>query len=190
MPIRRGGRELSAREQAAELRKLTGWSRQEYQRRYDVLRNRVRTYERATGATEPINVADLMFRNERRRIMSARYGEPYQPTALYQAIMQAPASGSSRPISTRTQTRIEDAELQRALRQFGGVIYNSKYSEELLNIMQTGLQMERDELGTFDRVEFARIAEQRARDLQEERETAQRLNQNLRDPRNYTFFHS
>lgn len=186
MPIQRGGRTLTNRERAAEIRRLTGWTKEEYNRRYDVLRNRARNYEATTGAERgSINVGDLLYRDVRRRAMAQRYGEEYKPTALYRVVSETPASSTARRISQRGFQRVREAEAVRGETQFSGILYNSKFSEEL--------QKRRAELidaGTYDPIEFNKILEQYARRLQQERENAAAFNAATRNPFDYINWHS
>lgn len=186
MPIRRGGRILTNKERAAEIRRLTGWTQAEYNRRYDVLRNRARNYEAATGAERgSINVGDLLYRDARSRAMAQRYGEQYRPSGLYEAVSAAPASSTGRRISKAGIARVSTAEQSRGIRQFSGILYNSKYSEQLLQLQQELILS-----GTYDPIEFNKILEQYARRLQKERENAAAFNAATRDPFDYINWHS
>lgn len=186
MPIRRGGRTLTKRERKAETMKLSGWDEKTYNRKYDVLRNRTRNYEKATGV-EPgsIDVGDLLYRNQRRVAMSKRYGEEYKPTALYAAISATPAGSTGRQISQRGIQRVKAAEEVRGNIQFSGILDNSKFSIELQKI-----KADMVEAGTYDPIEFNKVLEQYARRLQKEREDVAVFNKNTRDPFDYINWHS
>lgn len=186
MPIQRGGRTLTNRERAAEIRRLTGWTQAEYNRRYDVLRNRARNYEAATGAERgSINVGDLLYRDVRSRAMAQRYGEQYRPSGLYEAVSAAPASSTGRRISQAGISRVSTAEQRRGIRQFSGILYNSKYSERLLQLQQELILS-----GTYDPIEFAKILEEYARQLGREKENISLFNRNVRNPFDYINWHS
>lgn len=186
MPIQRGGKTLTNRERAAEIRRLTGWTKEEYNRRYDVFRNRARNYEAAIGAERgSINVGDLLYRDVRRRAMAQRYGEQYRPSALYEAVSSAPASSTGRRISKAGIARISRAEQIRGVRQFSGILYNSKYSERLLQLQQELILS-----GTYNPIEFAKILEEYARQLGREKENISLFNRNVRNPFDYINWHS
>lgn len=186
MPIQRGGRTLTNRERAAEIRRLTGWTKEEYNRRYDVLRNRARNYEAATGAERgSINVGDLLYRDVRSRAMAQRYGEQYRPSGLYEAVSATPASSTGRRISQSGVARVLAAEQARGIRQFSGILYNSKYSGQLLQLQQELILS-----GTYDPIEFAKILEEYARQLGREKENISAFNRNVRDPFDYINWHS
>lgn len=129
MAIKVRGKVLSAREQARAVREWTGWTREQYQKQYDILRNRTRAFERATGRKKgSINVADILARDARSRYFARFYGEQYRPTNLYTAIQAAPASSTGRTLSTATAARVEAAAVEATRRQFRGFLEKSKYA--------------------------------------------------------------
>lgn len=181
MAIKRRGVALSARAQAAEVRKLTGWSREQYQREYDKLRNRVRAYERVTGAkaagAKPINVADLLARDARARWAERFYGEKYTPSNLYASVSAAPSVSSGREVSEKAKERILNAAEARIYNQFSGIIFNSKYSEVILS------QFERLEASpNYTPAQKLALVEQYARAMENERKNTAALNANIADP--------
>lgn len=132
MAIRFGDRTLNAREQAAKVREWAGWSKEEYRKQRDILYNRARAYEKATGMKKgTTNVPDLLAREVRRRYFARYYGEDSQPTNLYQAVMQAPAQSSGRSVSERQRERIENEAEKYIRRQYRGLLNNSVYSEAI-----------------------------------------------------------
>lgn len=188
MAIKRGGRTLTAREQAAEVRKLTGWTRQEYQKQYDVLRNRVRAYERGTGVTKEdkrINVSDLLAANAKRMFFAKYYGEEYKPTALYKAVMQAPSVSSGKKISSKAQARIEQAAETRIEDQFGGLIKNSKFSDDIKKEVE-----ELRKSGNYTPQEHLKIIEKHAKELDNQRKNIKEYNAKLDDPFKRIYFKS
>lgn len=188
MAIKRGGKTLTAREQAEEVRKLTGWTRQEYQKQYDVLRNRVRAYERGTGVTEQdkrINVADLLASNAKRMFYSKYYGEEYKPTALYKAVMQAPSISSGKKISSKAQARIEQAAETRIEDQFGGFIKNSKFSDDIKREVE-----ELRKIGNYTPQEHLKIIEKYLKEFENERKNVEEYNASLDDPFKRIYFKS
>lgn len=186
MPIQRGGKTLTNRERAAEIRKLAGWTQAEYNRRYDVLRNRARNYEKVTGLERgSINVGDLLYRDVRGRAMAQRYGERYSPSGLFSAVSATPSTSTGRGISGAGIARVRAAEQQRGITQFSGVLYNSKYSMQLLKLQQDLILS-----GTYDAIEFTKILEEYARQIGREKENISEFNRNVRDPFNYINWHS
>ena len=188
MAIKRGGRTLSAKEQAAEVRNLTGWTRQEYQKQYDILRNRVRAYERGTGVTDQdkkINVADLLASDVKRRFYAKYYGEEYKPTALYKAVMQAPSISSGKKLSNKAQERIEQAAETRIEEQFGGFAKNSKYAEEIKKDVE-----ELRKSGNYTPQEHLKIIEKYLKEIENERKNVEEYNASLDDPFKKIYFKS
>lgn len=188
MAIKRGGKTLTAREQAEEVRKLTGWTRQEYQKQYDVLRNRVRAYERGTGVTEQdkrINVADLLASNAKRMFYSKYYGEEYKLTALYKAVMQAPSISSGKKLSSKAEARIEQAAETRIEEQFGGFEKNSKFADEIKKEVE-----ELKKSGNYNPQEHLKIIEKYLKEFENERKNIEEYNASLDDPFKRIFFKS
>ena len=132
MAIRFGKRTLTAREQAAKVREWAGWSKEEYRKQRDILYNRARAYEKATGIKKgTINVPDLLAREVRRQYFARYYGEDSQPTHLYQAVMQAPAQSSGRAVSRAAASRVRQTAEAALRRQFRGLLRNSKYAADI-----------------------------------------------------------
>lgn len=128
MAIKRHGRELSPKEQVAYAMRLTGWTREQYRKEYDRLRFKVRAYERTVGVgrSGPINVADLLIRNEFNKKIQ---GSDYQPTDLYRAVSAAPVINTSRALPERKRQQVIEAEFERVDKLALG-LYKSRLSEE------------------------------------------------------------
>lgn len=181
MAIKRKGVTLTTRSQAEEVRRLTGWTRERYQREYDKLRNRVRAFEKVTGAREagaaPINVADLLARDARARWAEKFYGEPYNPTELYKAVSAAPSISSGRNVGAVASLRIQKAAEARIENQFAGLIYNSKYSEIIQGELER-LYTDPD----YTPAKKLALIEQYARAMEDERRNTRAINDNISDP--------
>lgn len=186
MAIRRNGRELSPREQAKYVREITGWTPAEYKRQRDILYNRVRNYERATGAAKgTYNVSDLLARRERGEYYARKAGQQYQPTALLQAIESAPATSVGRKMSGAAKQRIDAAQYDLADRLMGGVINRSKYSAQFA----AEIAAMRDK-GELTGEKYYQTAEKYARMLDEERRAVAATNASIVDPWDAVFFTS
>lgn len=186
MAIRRDGRELSPREQAKYVRDITGWTPAEYKRQRDLLYNRVRNYERATGAAKgTYNVSDLLARRERGRFYARQTGQRYDPSAILQAIESAPATSVGRTLSDAAKRRIDAAQYELADRLMGGVINNSKYSTQFA----AAIAAMRDK-GELTGGKYYQTAEKYARMLDDERRAAAATNANIVDPWDAVFFSS
>lgn len=186
MAIRRNGRTLTPREQAAYVREITGWTPAEYKRQRDILYNRTRNYERAIGKHKgTYNVSDLLARRERGKYYARRTGQEYVPSALLQAIESAPASSSGRALTDRAKQRVDDAQYVLADRLMGGIINKSKYSAQFA----AEIAALRDK-GELTGEKYYQTAEKHARMLDEERRTAAATNANIVDPWDAVFFTS
>lgn len=131
MAIQKGGVTLTARQQKRYVQELTGWSTEQYNKEYDKLRNRVRAYERATGAPKGrYNVADLLARNARGEYFAKREGREYTPTNLYSAVQAAPSISSGRELSEAQTARITGAAREALNKQYAGFLKHSIYGGE------------------------------------------------------------
>lgn len=186
MAIRRNGRELSPREQAKYVREITGWTPAEYKRHRDVLYNRVRNYERATGKPKgTYNVSDLLARDERAKYYAAKTGQQYQPTGIMQAIESAPATSVGRKLTAAAKQRVDDAQYKLADRLMGGVINNSKYSAQFAAEI-ADLRAK----GELTGEKYYKTAEEYAKKIEEERDAVAAANANIVDPWDAVFFTS
>lgn len=186
MAIRRNGRTLTPREQAAYVREITGWTDKEYKRRRDILYNRVRNYERATGKPKgTYNVSDILAREARRRHYAGATGQRYEPSSLYAAIFAAPATSVGRKLTDAAKQRVDRAQYDLADRLMGGVINKSKYSAQFA----ADIAAMRD-AGTLTGQKYYETAEKYARKLEEERTAVAATNANIVDPWDVVFFTS
>ena len=186
MAIRRNGRELSPREQAKYVRDITGWTPAEYKRQRDLLYNRVRNYERATGAPKgTYNVSDLLARKERGKFYARKTGQEYTPTGLLQAIESAPATSVGRKMTDAAKQRVDAAQYDLADRLMGGIINKSKYSAQF----SAEIAAMRDK-GELTGEKYYQTAEKYARKIEEERNAVAAANANIVDPWDAVFFTS
>lgn len=186
MAIRRNGRALSPREQAKYVRDITGWTPSEYKRQRDLLYNRVRNYERSTGASKgTYNVSDLLARRARGEYYARKAGQEYQPTALMKAIESAPATSVGRKLTDAAKQRVDDAQYKLADRLMGGVINNSKYSAQF-----SAEIADLRERGELTGEKYYKTAERYAKKIEEERNAVAAANANIVDPWAAVFFSS
>ena len=186
MAIRRNGRTLTPREQAAYVREITGWTPAEYKRQRDVLYNRTRNYERAIGKPKgTYNVSDLLARRERGKYYSRQTGQRYDPSAILHAIESAPASSSGRALTAAAKQRVDEAQYNLADRLMGGIINKSKYSAQFA----AEIAAMRDK-GELTGEKYYQTAEKYARKFEEERNATAAANANIVDPWDAVFFTS
>lgn len=186
MAIRRNGRTLTPREQAAYVREITGWTPAEYKRQRDILYNKTRNYERAIGKPKgTYNVSDLLARRERWKYYARRTGQEYTPTGILQAIESAPASSVGRKLTDAAKQRVDDAQYYLADRLMGGIINKSKYSAQFAAEIA-----DLREKGELTGEKYYQTAEKYARKLEEERNAVASTNANIVDPWDAVFFTS
>lgn len=131
MAIKHSGRTLTAREQKAKVMEWTGWTSEQYQREYDILRNKVRAFERVRGEKLSTPVADILARDARARWWAEWSGEKYTPSAQYAAVAAAPSISTGRAPSKAATARITAAGIAAVERQYAGLISRSMFSERL-----------------------------------------------------------
>lgn len=113
---------LAAREIKRRVMSATGWTSEQYQKQYDILRNKTRNYERATGSTAKIAVNELLYQTT---AAQRRYGENYKPSRLVRAIQLTPSVSTGtvqRRGVSRATARALGAEV---LAQFKGLTEKS-----------------------------------------------------------------
>lgn len=127
MAIQRGKKTLNAREQAAQVRKWAGWTKEQYNKEYDKLRNRVRNYERANGYEKgSINVADLLAKEVRNRHYAPRYGEQPRSTQLYMAVNATTSASTGRALTSRATKLSQTAAIAAIEGRYYGLLSKSQ----------------------------------------------------------------
>ena len=187
MAIKRKGVKLTARQQAAYIREITGWSKTEYQKEYDKLRNRVRNYEKVAQPTQKLNVADLLARHVREQYYATRFGDKPRDTALWDAIQKASSASTGKTPSAKTVAKISAAQKTYVDTRFHGVINNSKYAAD---IRRDVAALEKQLKRPITSSEYEAIVVGYARKLDEERQAVAKHNRDLKDPLDAAFFHS
>lgn len=97
------GEALSSREIKRRVLAATGWTSEEYNKQYDVLRNKVRTYEKTTGANVGA-VNELLYKEQ---LAKRRYGAAYKPSSLVRAVRATESVSTGAAAQARAQTRLE-----------------------------------------------------------------------------------
>lgn len=152
---------LTAREIKKRVMASTGWTSEQYQKQYDILRNKTRNYERATGSKTQIRVNELLYQQTQSQ---KRYGAAYKPSRLVRAIMATPSSSTGtvqrKGVSKATEARLEK-EILGEFREFAKKSTEGRRIVELYKEAKSGrldakierLQEEYDEAiesGEFD----------------------------------------
>lgn len=129
--VKKGGEDvkLSARQIKQQTMKLRGWDEREYQRQYDLFKNRLRAYESFKGASlgeepERQSPSELLYKEA--KAMKA-HGAEYEPSAKMKQIQSFPAvsitKGKRGAIETSSayyqkRTAQYEAGVQKAFGQF------------------------------------------------------------------------
>lgn len=99
---------LTAREIKKRVMTATGWTSEQYQKQYDILRNKTRNYETATGSKTKIKVNELLYQQTHAQ---KKYGATYKPSRLVRAIMATPSASTGavqrKGVSKTTERRLE-----------------------------------------------------------------------------------
>ena len=127
----RTNKALSAKDIKAAVMKTTGWTNEQYQKQYDILRNKTRNYEQATGATGKIKVNELLYEQTRAQ---KRYGEAYRPSRLLRAIQATPSVSTGAVqrggVSKQTEARLE----REILGEFSGFTQKSTEGRRIVEL--------------------------------------------------------
>ena len=181
MAIKRGGRTLTPRQQAAYVREMTGWTREQYNRQYDLARNRVRAYERSTGQKLPMSVSDYIARRERSKMYGAYYGREGLG-GIYAVVESAPATSSGRRVSSSAQARVVSIEMQRITDRYRGIAEKSKYSAQIAGELDAAREAAAVAGRELTPAEYEKILRKYADKLETERKQVEETNKANPDP--------
>lgn len=113
---------LTSREIKKRVMQATGWTSEQYQKQYDILRNKTRNYETITGSSTKIKVNELLYK---KTLAERRYGTQYKASRLVRAIEATPSASTGtvkrQGVSSRVSTRLE----REILGEFRGLITKS-----------------------------------------------------------------
>lgn len=163
---------LTAREIKKRVMTATGWTSEQYQKQYDILRNKTRNYEKVTGSKTKIKVNELLYQQTHAQ---KRYGETYKPSRLVRAIMATPSASTGtvqrKGVSTATTERLE-REILGEFRGFTSRSAEGRKIEELYKKAKSGrlpAEMERLEEEYAEAIESGEfdLAEQLKQELRE-----------------------
>lgn len=102
--------ELTARQVKSEIMRIRGWDTNEYQRQYDVLRNKLRAYEafqRSVGEAVTPNSPLKFLYGEAKSI--ERYKDEYQPSAYVSAVRATTSVSSGKALQRAIASPISRA---------------------------------------------------------------------------------
>ena len=115
----------------------------EYQKFYDIQRNKIRAFEAITGAKKQ-SVAQVLYKTARARI---RYGEEYQPTITQERIqrMQSVSSGKALQKLTSNELYMEAQKqkyTQETQDRFQAFMDNNPKAKEIFNAISDPFKRE------------------------------------------------
>lgn len=145
----KSGKTLSAREIKAAVMKAKGWTSEQYQKEYDVLRNKTRNYEQITGAPRgSIKVNELLYTQTKSQ---QRYRSSYRPSRQLQAIQAMPSTGTAVVRQKGVSARVLNTQERILKSQFAGFTAKSTEGARVLQLY------EMNKAGTLD-AEIERVA--------------------------------
>lgn len=122
---------MTAREIKKRVMSATGWTSEQYQKQYDILRNKTRNYERATGSKTQIKVNELLYQQTHAQ---KKYGAAYKPSRLVRAIMATP-SASTGTVRRKGVSRATEERLEREiLGEFGEFVKKSTEGRRIVEL--------------------------------------------------------
>lgn len=89
----RTGKRLTDRQIKSQIQELTGWSTSEYQKKYDIIRNRLRNYQKVTGTHKEERVNEFIYKVERAK---KKYGKDYIPSDYVSSVLGFTASSTGK----------------------------------------------------------------------------------------------
>ena len=145
----RSGKALTAREIKSEVMRLRGWTSEEYQKQYDILRNKTRNYEKLTGqASGSIKVNELLYTTSKAQ---KRHGAGYRASKQVQAIQATPSAGTAAFAKKGASAAVVSKQEKILKSQFAGFTSKSTEGAEILKAY------ERQKTGYYDK-EIDRVA--------------------------------
>ena len=134
----RGGRvEMSSREVKQYIMKQNNWTSQQYNKKYDIFKNKIRAYEnyeRAHGVTKQRqSPAQLLFKEAKAK---AREGSDYKPSIKMERIKRFTSVSSGRAGQKALQGKLYQARRaslykEATSKQFKGLIDNNAKAKEI-----------------------------------------------------------
>ncbi|MCQ2398883.1 MAG: hypothetical protein MJ072_00050 [Clostridia bacterium] len=109
------GKKMTDKEIKADIMATTGWTSAEYQKNYDVFRNKVRTYERNFAPGKKYKVNELLYEIERSK---AKWGKGYKPSSLVRAIMATPSQSTGK---TSISANVIKSQYKQVISAFRGL---------------------------------------------------------------------
>lgn len=123
------GKKKTDKEIKADIMKWTGWTTKEYQKKYDVFRNRVRNYEQTAAGGQTFKVNELFWEVKR---SEQKFGKAYKPSALVRSIMATPSAGTGKVKRQGVSKDAQKAQYKAVLKAFKGLRKAYPDAEEIV----------------------------------------------------------
>lgn len=155
---------LKASEVKNFIMKVNNWNAEQYQKEYDIFKNKLRTLENFEGVpkAERESPVELLYKQAKAK---KRYGSDYQPSLKFQRIISTSAYSSS-PIRQRqllkNQSYIEKLQKryeETTFKTFKGLIEKNPTAKEIVDKIKDPVQREKALIDLSDALR-ARINEQ------------------------------
>ena len=139
---------MTSREVKAYVMKQNGWTSSQYQKQYDILKNKVRAYEsfrRSQGIKEqPQNVVKMLYTEAKAK---ARFGEDYKPSEKMQQIKRFSAYSITKGRQLAQQEKYIARETSKynayVSERFKGFIEANKGAERIANAITNPVMREK-----------------------------------------------
>lgn len=155
---------LKASEVKNFIMKVNNWNAEQYQKEYDIFKNKLRTLENFEGVpkAERESPVELLYKQAKAK---KRYGSDYQPSLKFQRIISTSAYSSS-PKRQRqllkNQSYVEKLQKryeETTFRAFKGLIEKNPTAKEIVDKIKDPVQREKALIDLADKL-HARIDEQ------------------------------
>ena len=140
---------MTNREVKAYIMKTNKWTTEQYNKKYDILRNKLRSYEayeKASGrAVKPQSVQSLLFKEAKAK---QRLGSDYTPSIKMQRIRSFTSVSSGRAGQRALQSRIYQERRARTyedatFKQFRGLVENNPQAKFIYDTIKDPVKREK-----------------------------------------------
>lgn len=134
--------EMTATEVKSKIKELKGWNDTQYKRQYNILRNRLRNYERfvreSGGTPEKQSVQQLLYFESKRENVAG-----YTPSIKMQTIKKFSAQSTSKKITKGVKEKMTKVYEGATNQRFAGLIRENAKAREIANAISDPVKRER-----------------------------------------------
>lgn len=133
--VGKNGKPITAKQRKAYIMRVQGYkTTKEYEKAYDIFRNRVKNYEAVTGKKLQYSPADLLYLQSR---SMTKYGAEYRQSELLKAIEATPSTSTGIVKKKGISEVAEERLYKTRLKAFSSLIKKSKEAQKIMR--QQGL---------------------------------------------------